>query len=75
MAYVVLAALVLASSIVGLALVIAARRQAAPGRDLAQAVDLLGQVLGADAVMPVLPSHTKDEIAQFIRRYHKGLTR
>lgn len=67
-------AVVASAAIGGLAYVIAAKKAAAPTRELANAIRVLDRVLAYDDAVTALSPELRDEASRLVRRYHKELS-
>ena len=69
----VASALVLAAGLLACAYVVAAKRQAAPSRELARAVRVLDRILAYDDAIASLPTELRDEARSVTAGYYKEL--
>ena len=67
-------ALVVATTIAGLAYVVAAKRSAGPTRELANAVRVLDRILAYDDAVSSLSADLRREALAVTRSYHKELS-
>lgn len=73
-ALIIAVGVVLAASIGSAAYVVAARRSAAPVRDLARAVRVLDRILAYDDAVTSLSAELRQEALQITRAYNKELS-
>ena len=73
-ALVIAVGLVVASAIAGLAYVVAAKRSAAPARELAKAVRVLDRILAYDDAVSSLSAELRQEALTITRAYNKELS-
>ncbi|HEX7165902.1 MAG TPA: hypothetical protein VF230_02865 [Acidimicrobiales bacterium] len=66
-------AVVLAAALLACAYVVAAKRQAAPSRELARAVRLLDRILAYDDAVTALPSDLREEAKSVTAAFYKEL--